>query len=479
MGPAKSGSLRYYRILRAHQEAQLLFAALRLDVFSHLDQPAAAEAVAKELRVETERIGPLLLALSSCGFVAKQGEFYVNAPETREFLSRAGRLFLGDILLFREKMTSLADLEERVRSAAPKRGAPCDFAELAKLAVPEMYATGRVEAFLKKMDALYPERNRPLRLLDLGGGAGIMAIEFAKRFPRGSAVVFETPLVAPLAEETIRRSGADGRVGVRSGDFNIDPLGGPFDLVVASGILNFVEGPLPRFLARVAASLAEGGHLLVVGAYAENEREAPPNALAWLPAFLGGAPLPPSRKEIAAAAREAGLEPAGLFDGGMFEGRLYRKGGAETGVRSDDVVRAFIELTERIANGKTNVLDFGSEEMTFYRGEIHMIKMIGDVPGIHSAELARRFGITPPVVHKTLQKLSERGLIRKEDDPDDKKRFLLHLTGKGQRAYRAHEKYHDENDRALFDFLAEMPEERLADVKGFLDRAIGLIRNHA
>lgn len=26
-----------------------------------------------------------------------------------------------------------------------------------------------------------------------------------------------------------------------------------------------------------------------------------------------------------------------------------------------------------IANGKTNVLDFGSDEMTFYRGEIHMI----------------------------------------------------------------------------------------------------------
>ena len=78
-------------------------------------------------------------------------------------------------------------------------------------------------------------------------------------------------------------------------------------------------------------------------------------------------------------------------------------------------IRAFIDLTEQIANSKTNILDFGSEDMTFYRGEIHMIKMIGDFPGIYSAELARKFGITRPVVHKTLQKLSDRGLIMRED----------------------------------------------------------------
>ena len=42
------------------------------------------------------------------------------------------------------------------------------------------------------------------------------------------------------------------------------------------------------------------------------------------------------------------------------------------------VVNDFIRLTERVANGKMNVLNFGSEDMTFYRGEIHMIKMVGD-----------------------------------------------------------------------------------------------------
>jgi hypothetical protein len=43
-----------------------------------------------------------------------------------------------------------------------------------------------------------------------------------------------------------------------------------------------------------------------------------------------------------------------------------------------EVINEFIALTESIANSRTNVLDFGSEDMRFYRGEIHIIKMIGD-----------------------------------------------------------------------------------------------------
>lgn len=143
------------------------------------------------------------------------------------------------------------------------------------------------------------------------------------------------------------------------------------------------------------------------------------------------------------------------------------------------MIRSFIELTEKIANSKTTVLNFGSEDMTFYRGEIHMIKMIGDFPGIHSAELARRFGITRAVVHKTLQKLNDRGLITKDDDSSDKKRFLLYLTEKGRTAYQCHENYHNENDRALFEFLANMSGDKLSAIKGFLEHAIGLVQNHA
>jgi DNA-binding MarR family transcriptional regulator len=143
-----------------------------------------------------------------------------------------------------------------------------------------------------------------------------------------------------------------------------------------------------------------------------------------------------------------------------------------------EVINAFITLTENIANSKTNVLDFGSEDMTFYRREIHIIKMIGDYAGIFSSEIARRFGITRAVIHKTLLKLEEQGLMRKEQDTTDKKRHKLFLTEKGKTAYYYHEEYHNKYDKALFDYTADMSLGQLEAIKGFLEHANRLIQNH-
>lgn len=329
------------------------------------------------------------------------------------------------------------------------------------------------------MRKLYPDAERPLHILDLGGGTGILAIEFTKCFPNSRAAIFEAPDVAEVAKDIVRRRHAEERVAVISGDFNKDPLGGPYDVVIASGILNFVKGDLSEFIGKLSASLKDEGYLLIVGQYAEHGQNAPPNMLSWLSGLLDGVPLPPSSQEITKAVENAGLTVAGRVEDDLYEGQFYRKGEMGSNVCSGDVIRSFIELTEQIANTKTNILNFGSEDMTFYRGEIHIIKMIGDFPGIHSAELARKFGITRAVVHKTLQKLTERGLIAQEDDAEDRKRSLLYLTEKGRLAYQEHEKYHNENDKALFDFLADMPGDKLGAVNGFLNQAIGLIKNHA
>ncbi|MVB12272.1 O-methyltransferase domain protein [Caprobacter fermentans] len=469
---------RYYQVIHNYQEAQLLFAAIHLNVFSHLDTPATAEAIAESLNCDKKQIELLLLTLVSCGFVSKIGDFYANTPETKDFLSRNSEVFLGEALLFREKMTSLNELESKLKTSPKSRSNNYDFEDLAKASIPEMY-TGRVQSFLEEMQKLFPNPKRPLRILDLGGGTGILAIEFVKHFPGSKATVFETPGVASVTNQIVRQHHEEKHVDVLSGNFNTDDLGGSYDLIIASGILNFVEGDIACFMQKLSSALRDGGYLLVIGQYADHKYDAPPNMLSWLSGFLNGVPLPPSDIEMERAVKKAGLKAADVLENTLFEGQLYRKGITDLSLCSGDVVRSFIELTEQIANSRTNVLDFGSENLTFYRGEIHMIKMIGDFPGIYSAELARKFGITRPVVHKTLQKLSERELIAKEDDQKDKKRYRLYLTEKGWTAYRFHQRYHEENDKALFDYLSNMPGDQLTAIKGFLDQAIQLIHNHA
>lgn len=142
------------------------------------------------------------------------------------------------------------------------------------------------------------------------------------------------------------------------------------------------------------------------------------------------------------------------------------------------VISDFIQMTERIANGKTNILDFGLEEMQFYRGEIHMIKMVGDHPGIFISEMARNFNVTRAVVAKTVRKLEEHDFLEKKEDDKDKKRFCLFLTEKGEMAYKLHNQYHQEYDRPLFAYLESLNDNELHIIREFLKHANALIENH-
>jgi DNA-binding MarR family transcriptional regulator len=142
------------------------------------------------------------------------------------------------------------------------------------------------------------------------------------------------------------------------------------------------------------------------------------------------------------------------------------------------VINDFIQMTERIANGKTNILDFGLEEMQFYRGEIHMIKMVGDHPGIFISEMARNFNVTRAVVAKTVRKLEKHGFLEKKEDVEDKKRLCLFLTEKGKMAYNLHTQYHQEYDRPLFDYLESLNDNELHIIQEFLKHANTLIENH-
>lgn len=144
----------------------------------------------------------------------------------------------------------------------------------------------------------------------------------------------------------------------------------------------------------------------------------------------------------------------------------------------NSIQNLFISMVEKVANGKLNVLDFGEEDMVFYRGEIHILKKIGDYEGIYSSELAEYLGVTRAVIHKTLLKLSQRNLIYKVEDENDRKRKKLYLTEKGKRAYEFHERYHRESDAEFIGFLEHLNEEEYKIIYEFLIEAKKLVDKH-
>lgn len=141
------------------------------------------------------------------------------------------------------------------------------------------------------------------------------------------------------------------------------------------------------------------------------------------------------------------------------------------------IMSDFMQLLESISNGKTKVLDFG-DGLVFFRAEIHVIKAIGDQPGLSISEIARSFNVTRAVVSKIVLKLERNGYVRKETDQEDRKRVQVYLTERGQTAFAAHDKFHAINDGQIYEYLEGLNEAELKAVLDFVRKAQHMIHNH-
>jgi len=144
----------------------------------------------------------------------------------------------------------------------------------------------------------------------------------------------------------------------------------------------------------------------------------------------------------------------------------------------EEVFSLFQCLTSRIENGHPNILELGEDKDHFFRGEIHMLRMIGVDPGIHSSELARKFGVSRAVTAKTIQKLLKKGVIERLMDAQDQKIYDLYLTEKGRQVVEDHEAYHQQLDQELYKYVEHMKESDLKVITEFLEYANDLVKNH-
>jgi S-adenosylmethionine-dependent methyltransferase len=109
---------------------------------------------------------------------------------------------------------------------------------------------------------------RPLRVLDLGGGTGGLAVPLAE-LGHDITVVDPSPDALAALERRAAESGVADHITARQGDADslaeVRPADG-FDLVCCHGVLEVVDDPASA-LAAVAVALAPDGHLslLVAG----------------------------------------------------------------------------------------------------------------------------------------------------------------------------------------------------------------------
>ena len=102
------------------------------------------------------------------------------------------------------------------------------------------------------------------KLLDIGGGPAIYAIEFARRWPQLDITVLDGAETLAVARENIGAAGLEHRIHTLAGDARVDPLGGPYDAIFISNVLHIHSAvDIQRLVQRCADRLTSGGQLLL------------------------------------------------------------------------------------------------------------------------------------------------------------------------------------------------------------------------
>jgi SAM-dependent methyltransferase len=113
-------------------------------------------------------------------------------------------------------------------------------------------------------------------LLDLGGGPGTHAIHFCLANPLLKATIYDRKTTEPFAKKIAERFGVAERINFIAGDFNADPIEGPFDVAWLSQIIHSnSREECQALIEKTVQSLEPGGMILVHDFFLNDSQDGP------------------------------------------------------------------------------------------------------------------------------------------------------------------------------------------------------------
>ena len=228
--------------------------ACELDLFTAVgDGDVTSAEVARTLGTDRRATDRLMNVLCSLGLLQKAADRFRNEPAAARFLVRDAPEYLGGLMHWVHLWESWSTLTPAVRHGGAVAAAPVDDRGeqwlRAFIAAMHWRACQHAPAVVAALDLTAVSR-----VLDVGGGSGAYAMEFARATPGLRAVVFDLPNVLPLTAEYLAQAGLADRVALVAGDFDRDDLGGGFDLVFLSAIIHSNSPDGNRALIRKGAA---------------------------------------------------------------------------------------------------------------------------------------------------------------------------------------------------------------------------------
>lgn len=269
-------------IARGFMDSHILFAGYEFGIFTELsDGPMSSEKVAEIIGADVRATDRLMHALVVLSLLEKNGNLFSNSPGASQFLVRGEPEYLSNlqhIIYMTDTWSTLTEAVRQGKSVYERPGGE--------------EGEKRTAVFIEAMDYLSKRRAKGLmshidltgvkRILDIGGGSGENAMEFARAKDDIEAVVFDLPEVVHLTDGYIEAAGYSGRVKTVAGDYHADGLGEGYDMVLLSQIMhsNSPEENV-ELIRKCAEALNKGGHLVVHDFVVDEDRGGPPWAVTF------------------------------------------------------------------------------------------------------------------------------------------------------------------------------------------------------
>ena len=297
---------RLQEIANAWKETKILFTAIELDIFSALavDGAAGYQRVAELAGLDAGNTELFLNALVSMGLIDKKNGLFRITELAETYLVKGSELYIGEYLIFRDRFTNIDNISDYMKSgpnadiSRENKGLEVfDFARLAELSVAEQRA-GRAEAVVNSIGRLFQHRNLN-KMLDLGGGSGVIAMAMIEKNPRLDCTIFEAPDVAVIVKKNIEMYGAGNRPRVLSGNYLNDDIGSGYDVILAVASIQFAKGHFDSIFPKIHQALNDDGLFISICGETMEEKTQPRNLIiGWLGSHLKGLSVLPEKGSI-------------------------------------------------------------------------------------------------------------------------------------------------------------------------------------
>ena len=267
-----------YRILIAPIRSKLLLTGIELGVFNQLSEPRSAEDIAEVIGTHPQNTKLFLNGLTASELVIEKNGLYQNTLVTQAYLVERSSTFMGQTFNFWSKSFILNNLSKLVKEGPPDSSGPDMESEerWAQAAIFTVnYERAGVAQQAVEIISKLPEFPSFRKMLDLGGGPGLIGIAIVVAHPNMEGIIFDRPAVVKIAEACIKEYELDDRMDVMGGDYFRDSIGEGYDLIWTSTALNFCKNDVDSVMKKIYDALNPGGIFISYAEGLTHERTRP------------------------------------------------------------------------------------------------------------------------------------------------------------------------------------------------------------